>query len=141
MRTITTSTGAGIALDGDLLAIIETLFQEVTARRELDRSYEDMMQEIRHLIGQMTDEELRDYLAESLFHNTVRFENDRLATYIEQLAEPAAPRKPATPPRPKRKAAARKKSPVAGKAGAKKPAAKKAPARKPAAKKKAARRR
>jgi hypothetical protein len=86
MRTITTTTGVGIALDGDLLAIIETLFQEVTARRQLDRSYEDMMREVRHLISQMTDAELRDYLAESLFHNTVRFENDRLATYMDKLA-------------------------------------------------------
>jgi phage gp29-like protein len=86
MRTITTTSGVGITLDGDLLAIIETLFQEVTAKRQLDRSYEDMMREIRHLIAQMTDAELRDYLAESLFHNTVRFENDRLATYMEKLA-------------------------------------------------------
>jgi len=86
MRTITTTTGEDIALDGDLLAIIETLFQEVTARRQLDRSYEDMMREIRHLIGQMTDAERRDYLAESLFHNTVRFENERLAAYMEKLA-------------------------------------------------------
>jgi phage gp29-like protein len=86
MRTITTTTGVQIPLDGDLLAIIETLFQEVTARRQLDRSYEDMMREIRHLIGQMSDAELRDYLAESLFHNTVKFENDRLAAYLEKLA-------------------------------------------------------
>jgi hypothetical protein len=34
----------------------------------------------------MTDDELRGYLAESLFHNTVRFENDRLASYVERLA-------------------------------------------------------
>jgi len=86
MRTITTTTGVDIPLDGDLLAIIEALFQEVTARRDLDRSYEDMMREIRHLIGQMTGDELRDYLAESLFHNTVRFENDRLATYMQKLS-------------------------------------------------------
>ena len=33
MRTITTTTGAEIALDGDLLAIIETLFHEVTVKR------------------------------------------------------------------------------------------------------------
>ncbi len=86
MRTITTTTGVRIRLDGDLLAIIETLFQEITVKRQLDRSYEDMMREIRHLIDQMTDSELRDYLAESLFHNTVRFENDRLATYMQKLA-------------------------------------------------------
>jgi hypothetical protein len=93
MRTITTTTGARIALDGDLLAIIETLFHEVTARRQLDRSYEDMMREIRHLIGQMTDAERRDYLAESLFHNTVRFENERLAAYMQKLASGKKKRK------------------------------------------------
>ncbi len=86
MRTITTTTGVDIALDGDLLAIIETLFHEVTAKRQLDRSYEDIMAEIRHLIEQMSVEELRDYLAESLFHNTVRFENDRLAAYVAKLS-------------------------------------------------------
>jgi hypothetical protein len=85
MRSIKTTTGVDIALDGDLLAIIETLFQEVTARRQLDRSYEDMMREIRHLIDQMTDKERQDYLAESLFHNTVRFENERLGVYLQKL--------------------------------------------------------
>jgi hypothetical protein len=85
MRTIKTTTGVDIALDGDLLAIIETLYQEVTAKRELERSYEDMMREIRHLVGQMTDEERRDYLSESLFHSTVRFENEKLAVYMRKL--------------------------------------------------------
>lgn len=85
MRSIKTTTGVDITLDGDLLAIIETLFQEVTARRQLDRSYEDMMREIRHLIDQMTDKERQDYLAESLFHNTVRFENERLGVYLQKL--------------------------------------------------------
>ena len=85
MRTIRTTTGIEIPLDGDLLAIIETLFQEVTARRELERSYEDMMREIRYLIGQMADSERMDYLAESLFHNTVRYENERLAGLMKRL--------------------------------------------------------
>ena len=89
MRTLTTTTGVEIALDGDLLAIIETLYQEVTAKRELQRSYEDMMSEIRHLLAQMTDEERTDYLAESLFHNTVRFENEKLAGYMRKLTERA----------------------------------------------------
>ncbi len=87
MRTIKTTTGVEIPLDGDLLAIIETLYQEVTVRRELERSYEDMMLEIRHLLAQMTDEERTDYLAESLFHNTVRFENEKLAAYMRKLTE------------------------------------------------------
>ncbi len=89
MRNIKTTTGVEIPLDGDLLAIIETLYQEVTVRHELERSYEDMMREIRHLLAQMTDQERTDDLAESLFHNTVRFENEKLAVYMRKLTEKA----------------------------------------------------
>ena len=85
MRSITTTTGAQIALDGDLLAVLETLFHEVTARRELERSFEDMNREIHHLIAQMTDEERHAYLAESLFLNQVKYENDRLESYMRKL--------------------------------------------------------
>jgi hypothetical protein len=86
MRTITTTTGAEIPLDGDLLALMETLYQEITARRELERSFEDMMREIVHLIGQMSEEERRAYLQESLFLNTVTYENERLGAYMRKLA-------------------------------------------------------
>ena len=85
MRRITTTNGAEIALDGDLLAIMETLYREVTARKELERSFEDMVREIKHLITQMTDEERREYLAESLFLNTVKYENDKLEAYVKRL--------------------------------------------------------
>lgn len=85
MRTIKTSSGAEITLDGDLLAVLETLFHEVTARRELERSFEDMNREIAHLIDQMTDEERRAYLAESLFLNQVKYENDKLEAYMRKL--------------------------------------------------------
>ena len=87
MRIITTTTGAIIKLDGDLLAIMEALYQEVTARRELERSFEDMVKEIQHLIEQMDDSERRTYLAESLFLNTVKYENDKLEAYMRRLAK------------------------------------------------------
>jgi phage gp29-like protein len=87
MRTIRTTTGAEIPLDGDLLAIMETLYREVTARRAFERSFEDMVREINHLIAQMTDEELRTYLAESLFLNTVKYENDKLEAYMRRLEQ------------------------------------------------------
>jgi hypothetical protein len=86
MRTIKTSSGAEITLDGDLLAIMETLYHEVTARRALERSFEDMVKEIHHLIEQMDDGERRTYLAESLFLNTVKYENDKLEAYMKKLA-------------------------------------------------------
>ena len=87
MRTIKTSSGTEIVLDGDLLAVIEGLFREVTARRELDRSFEDMVREIQHLIDQMTEAERRTYLAESLFLNTVKYENDRVEAYMRGLSK------------------------------------------------------
>ena len=87
MRTIKTSTGADVTLDGDLLAIMETLYREVTAKRELERSFEDMVREITHLIDQMTEEERRTYLMESLFLNTVKYENDKLESYMRKLTK------------------------------------------------------
>jgi phage gp29-like protein len=87
MNTIKTTTGATILLDGDLLAIMETLHQEVTAKQALERSFEDMVQEIQHLIDQMDDAERRTYLAESLFLNTVKYENDKLEAYMRRLSK------------------------------------------------------
>ena len=59
MRNIKTTSGADIALDGDLLAVMEALYREVTARRGLERSFEDMVKEIHHLIDQMDEAERR----------------------------------------------------------------------------------
>jgi hypothetical protein len=87
MRIIKTTTGVAITLDGDLLAIMEALYQEVTARQGLERSFEDMVREIQHLIGQMDDGERRTYLAESLFLNTVKYENDKLDAYVRKLTK------------------------------------------------------
>ena len=87
MRTIKTLSGAAITLDGDLLAIMEALYQEVTAKSEFERSFEDMVKEIHHLIEQMDDAKRRTYLAESLFLNTVKYENDKLEAYMKKLAK------------------------------------------------------
>jgi hypothetical protein len=87
MRTIKTTTGAAIPLDGDLLAIMEALYHEVTARHDLERSFEDMVREIHHLIDQMDEGERRTYLAESLFLNTVKYENDKLDAYVRKLTQ------------------------------------------------------
>jgi len=87
MRIIKTTTGVPISLDGDLLAIMEALYREVTASRGLDRSFEDMVKEIQHLIDQMDDGERKTYLAESLFLNTVKYENDKLEAYMRRLTK------------------------------------------------------
>jgi hypothetical protein len=87
MRTIMLTNGASLRLDGDLLTVLESLYIEVTAKRELERTFEDMVREIQHIIEQMTDEERRHYLAESLFLNTVSYENERLGAYVKKLTD------------------------------------------------------
>jgi hypothetical protein len=87
MRTIKTTNGTDVQLDGEILTVMETLYLDVTARRELERSFEDMLREIQFLITQMTDEERRAYLLESLFLNTVTYENERLGAYMRKLGQ------------------------------------------------------
>ena len=87
MRTIKMTNGTQVALDGDLLSVLEALYIEVTAKRELERTFEDMVREIQHLIEQMTDDERRQYLSESLFLNTVSYENERLGAYMKKLTK------------------------------------------------------
>src|SRR3954467_14600542 len=87
MRTIKTTSGTEIQLDGDLLAVMEALYHEVTAKRELERSFEDLLREINHLIDQMDDGQRRAYLLESLFLNTVKYENDKLEAYMRKIAK------------------------------------------------------
>jgi DNA-binding transcriptional regulator YbjK len=87
MRTIKMTNGTDIALDGDLLLMLESLYVEVTAKRELERTFEDMVREIQHLIEQMNDDERRQYFAESLFLNLVSYENERLGAYMKKLTK------------------------------------------------------
>ena len=89
MRTIKLTTGSDVALDGDLLTVLETLYQELSARRDLEHSFEDTVREIQQVIEQMTDEERRQYLSESLFLNTVSYENERLGAYMKKLSKKA----------------------------------------------------
>ena len=89
MRSITTTGGIALPLDGDLLGMLETLYKELNTRYALDRTFEDTAREIAHLLDQMTDEERRAYLAESLFLNTVTYENERLGAYVRKVTENA----------------------------------------------------
>ncbi len=87
MRTIKMTTGADLRLDGDLLTVLEALYKEVSARRELQSNFEDMAREIQNVIDQMTDDERQQYLSESLFLNTVSYENERLGAYMKKLTQ------------------------------------------------------
>jgi hypothetical protein len=85
MRTITLTTGARLPLDGDLLTVLETLYREMTANRDLERTFEDTVREIQHVIDQLTEDERRQYFSESLFLNFVSYENERLGAYLKRL--------------------------------------------------------
>jgi hypothetical protein len=87
MRTIKMTTGAHLPIDGDLLTVLETLYREITGKRELDRTFEDTMREIQHVIDQMTSDERHQYLSESLFLNFVSYENERLGAYMRKLTK------------------------------------------------------
>jgi hypothetical protein len=84
MRTIQTASGTVIELDGDVLAVLETLSLDLRRRQELDYGFEDVDREIAHLIGQLSEEELRQYLKESLFMSFNRFEAERLNVIVRK---------------------------------------------------------
>ncbi|MEO8499754.1 MAG: hypothetical protein ABI565_02480 [Vicinamibacteria bacterium] len=106
------STGFEVPLDGDLLAIIEALYKEITLGHVLNSSFETMRAEIVSVINQMSDAERRAYLAESMFLNSVTYENEMLSAYLRRLGvKPFAPQRP-------RKAAARRKKTTPAKARA-----------------------
>ena len=85
MRKVRFSTGHELPLDGDILGVLEALYREVTLKHALQISFEDMMKEIQALVDQMTDEDRRTYLVESLFLNTVTYENEMLDAYMRKI--------------------------------------------------------
>lgn len=88
MRSVRLTTGHEVALDGDLLALLEALYREVTLKHHLQISFEDMMREIQGLVAQMSEEDRRSYLVESLFLNSVTYENEILDAYMRRLTAP-----------------------------------------------------
>jgi hypothetical protein len=88
VRTVRLTTGHEVALDGDLLALLEALYREVTLKHHLQISFEDMMREIQGLVAQMSEEDRKNYLVESLFLNSVTYENEILDAYMRKLTSP-----------------------------------------------------
>ena len=87
MRTIKTLAGTPLELDGDVLAVIELVSRDLLRRQTLDYGFEDVDQEFAHLIAQMSEDELRAYLKESLFMSFNRYENEHLAALIRRAQD------------------------------------------------------
>lgn len=85
MNALRFSTGHVVPLDGDLLAVLEGLYREVTLKRQFSGSFEDMMREIEGLVAQMRPEDRRRYLVESLFLNYNTYESEMLDAYARKL--------------------------------------------------------
>jgi len=90
MNRLRLSTGQEIDLDGDLLAVLEALY-ETTLKRQFKGSFEDVMREIESIVDQMGAEDRRRYLVESLFLNYNTYESEMLDAYARRLT--AAKRK------------------------------------------------
>ena len=86
MRTIKTTAGTPITMDGDVLAVLEAVSRDLWRRKELDYGFEDVDREIAHIVSQMAEDDLRAYLKESLFMSFNRFENDQMASLIKRAS-------------------------------------------------------
>ena len=84
MRTITTSKGVSIELDGDIQSVLEALFKTCWSDPD-DYSYEHTVREVGHLLGQLTDAESRQYLSEALTLCYTTYENGRLERVMKKL--------------------------------------------------------
>jgi hypothetical protein len=84
MRTITTASGTAIDLDGDVLAVLEVVSRDLTRRHALDYGFEEVAREFQHLIDQLSEDDLRTYLKESLFMSFNRFENERMTALVRR---------------------------------------------------------
>lgn len=97
MKKVKMLTGHEIPLDGDLLYMLESLYREVALKRELKATYDDMMNEIVNLVEGMDEGARKQYLTESLFLNTVTYENERLSAYMRRLTGNAHEDNPSDP--------------------------------------------
>jgi hypothetical protein len=86
MRSIQTTAGTAIDLDGDVLAVLEAVSRDLARRQGLDYDYEDVEREFQHLVTQLSDEELRSYLKESLVMSFNRYETERLIALAKKAA-------------------------------------------------------
>jgi hypothetical protein len=94
MRVITTTSGTRIEVDGDVLAVLEVISRDLARRQALDYGFEDVEREIQHVVEQLSNDDLRAYLKESLFMSFNRYENDRMIQIV-QKANRAADGSPA----------------------------------------------
>lgn len=70
--------------EADLTSIIEALYKEVAIKRKMDYSFNDMKIEIENLIAQLSEEEIKALLTESIFLNTITYENQMMEAVLKK---------------------------------------------------------
>ena len=84
--------GTKVALDGDLVFLIDALYRDFAVKRGFAPDYADLQKEIARVLEQMGPDATREYFAASLFLNYVTYENEmaeRLADKITSKARRA----------------------------------------------------
>jgi hypothetical protein len=87
MKKIKMLSGTELDLDGDLMLIIETLYHEVVLKKEFNHTYEDIKKEIENIVEQMPDIDKKNYLIESLFLNSVIYQNEMIEAFIKKIKD------------------------------------------------------
>jgi hypothetical protein len=70
----------------DITEIIETLYQEIAIKSNMNYSFQDMRQEINNIISQLSPEDRERLLSESIFLNTITYENQMMEKILKKLS-------------------------------------------------------
>jgi hypothetical protein len=85
MSTIKTTSGRRIAIDASdpvMLDLLEAIRESIKAR-SAEYDTEDAVNEIRHLVDQMTHEEAQAFLREFMHFGWLRYDEDQIAREYE----------------------------------------------------------
>ena len=76
LAAVSLASGAKVALDGDLVYLIDALDRDLAVASGFATGYTEVHKEIARILGQMDDAALREYFSASLFLNYVTYENE-----------------------------------------------------------------
>ena len=93
MKKIKMLSGVELELEEDLMSIIEALYREIVLKKEFSHTYHDMKNEIENIVAQMPENDRERYLVESLFLNSVIYENEMIDAYIKKIRSKKKPGK------------------------------------------------
>jgi len=88
-RTLRLKSGTEIALDGDVVFLIDALFRDFAVERAFAPAYADVQRELEGVFAKMDEDERREYFCASLFLNYVTYENEMAERLAEKITKRA----------------------------------------------------